>query len=85
MPAASSGGRRRLHVVSAAGVLVPVSIKTTADQAGPVGAALQSAVSAGTVTQQLQQQGARPRPPHFMPQLRYQMSVKDMLRTHLSY
>ena len=35
-----------------------MTIVTTADQAGPVGTALQSAVSAGTLPQQLQQQGA---------------------------
>jgi len=49
--------RRRLHAATATGVQVPVSIVTTADQAGPVGSALQSAVIAGTLPQQLQQRG----------------------------
>ena len=55
---ATSGRRRRLQAATAAGVQVPVSIATTADQAGPVGTALQGAVSAGTLPEQLQQQGA---------------------------
>ena len=55
---AASGRRRRLQVTAATGVQVPVSIETTADQAGLVGTALQSAVSAGTLPQQLQQRGA---------------------------
>jgi len=57
--AAISGRRRRLQAATASGVQVPVSIATTADQAGPVGTALQSAVSAGTLPEQLQQRGAQ--------------------------